>query len=141
VRSIEVSDERLPLLGDGDRWEQEVACLVDASRGIVGRVVFTLDIASDDLRVGMEAGDVDKLEYFVGRAVPAASLPPALDDTPVVAIHFVEWFVVTARKYCCNKEVEAECFGPANVSPVAFPFREEAPSSPAVTNDDANACL
>jgi hypothetical protein len=84
---------------------------------------------------------MDKFEDLVGGVIFATSFPPTLDDPFIVAIDFVAWLGVTARKYGLSKEVEAESFSPSDIPSFVFPTWEESPCSPALADDDANACF
>ena len=71
----------------------------------------------------------------------ALAIPPSLNDTFVVAIELVMGLVLPEPGESPNKQLEAHCPGPANVSFTidSLPAWNEMPSTPAPSNDNANS--
>ena len=138
---IKVDEEGLEINGDGNGREEVAERRVKTSRRAVSWVESAgyVSCVEDKLTCLFELMNSSK--HFVSGFVAATSFPPPLNDTSVVSKDFdvvLMWLAYKAAKRY-GEELEADCFGPANVAAFCFPTGEEAPSSPFVANDDANA--
>ena len=82
---------------------------------------------------------MDSPEDDVRLSITAPSFPPAFNNAPVVAKkpEVLAWF--TKREDSTDEELEANCFGPPDVSSLCIPSWDELPSSPAACDDDSNS--
>jgi hypothetical protein len=82
---------------------------------------------------------VDASENFVCFPISASTFPPPFNNSPVVT----EDPEVLAWLTCCaeslGKKLEANGFSPSDIPAIRLPTWEEAPSSPFVTNNNADA--
>jgi len=84
---------------------------------------------------------VNASEGFIGRRVSVAAIIPSFDDAHVVS----EGDECRVGKFNSgngvNEELETNCFGPTDVSlsSEGLPVWMEAPCSPSVTDDNADA--
>jgi hypothetical protein len=84
---------------------------------------------------------MDSTEDLVSRSVFAPKIPPAFDDSFVIAVYLK----VSARAFKPadrpDEEFKADGFSPADVSESVerLPTRNEAPGSPSTLDGDGNA--
>ena len=115
---------------------------VDASGRCIRRIARTRDVA----RMGNCASFVEKgveaSENGVDVPVAAAAIPPALDDTLVVAVDEKVMVVGSGGvedKMGADEEFETHRLGPANIASVRAPSWEERPCAPVGSDDDSDA--
>jgi hypothetical protein len=81
---------------------------------------------------------VDLPEDNVCLSITAPSFPPSLDDASIVAEEPEMLARLTKHEDSKDKELEANCFSPPNVSSFRVPTWDEPPGSPTAGNDNPN---
>ena len=137
--TVEVDDKVSQTVRDWDRREEERRRWVDAPGRVVCWVLFACNVACDNKALASSEEDVDSPKDDICLPVSTPSLPPTFNNAPVVT----EEPEVLARFTNCeestDKELEADCFGPSNVSPFCVPSWDEPPSPPAIRDDNRNS--
>ena len=85
--------------------------------------------------------NVKPLEDFVNCSVPAPSVPPPFDDSPVVPVYNEMSLPCFAISEISDQAFESDGLCPADIS-LSFqcpPARDEMPGSPLIADDDSDA--
>ena len=140
-----IDEEGPGFTGDVDMVKEEGAGGVDAAGGGISRVLCARDVSRVYRPLMISRKLDDASENVVGGLVGTAFLPPPFDDSAVVPIDD-ELFSLARESAKANKEeLEANCFGPLDVSPLGLPAGDQVPCPPSWANRDchteARACV
>ena len=122
-----------------DCWEETIRRWVGSSGGSVGWVLSTGDVACNKKALVSICEVVDAPEDLVGLPVSTSSFPPPLNDSFVVSEdpEDLAWLACCAER--ASKKFEANGLSPSDIPAVCLPTWDEAPSSPLVADNNADA--
>jgi hypothetical protein len=138
--TVEVCNKVLQGIWDLDRREEERRRWVDALRRSICWVFLACNIACNNRAVVSREEVMDSPEDDICLSVATSAFPPSFHDAPVIPEEPEVLARLTSHEDSMDEELEANCFGPPNVSSFSVPTLEEPPSSLTAcdNNSDAN---